>query len=29
VYILEGLAMEGDSIFYGHLVRFTAFCYNL
>jgi hypothetical protein len=25
--ILEGLAMEDHSIFYGHLVHFTAFCY--
>jgi hypothetical protein len=23
---LEGLAMEDDGIFYGHLVQFTVFC---
>jgi hypothetical protein len=25
-YILEGLAMEDDGMFYGHLVHFTVFC---
>jgi hypothetical protein len=28
-YILKGLAMEDDGIFYGHLVHFTVFCYIL
>jgi hypothetical protein len=27
--ILEGLAMEDDGIFYGHLVHFTVLCYIL
>jgi hypothetical protein len=27
--ILEGLAMEDDGIFYGHLVHFKVFCYIL
>jgi hypothetical protein len=26
---LDGLAMEDDGIFYGHLVHFTVFCYIL
>jgi hypothetical protein len=26
VELLEGLAMEDDGIFYGHLVYFTVFC---
>jgi hypothetical protein len=26
---MEGLAMEDDGIFYGHLVHFTVFCYIL
>jgi hypothetical protein len=28
-YILEGLAIEDDGTFYGHLVHFTVFCYIL
>jgi hypothetical protein len=27
--ILEGLAMEDDGLFYGHLVHFTVVCYIL
>jgi hypothetical protein len=27
--ILEGIAMEDDDIFYGHLVHFTIFFYIL
>jgi hypothetical protein len=28
-FILEGLVMEEVAMFYGHLVRFTVFCYIL
>jgi hypothetical protein len=28
-YFWEGLAMEDDGMFYGHLVHFTVFCYIL